>query len=372
MISFASALEWAIPDKVCDKLAGKMPTGKSILGLMGLSPPEKNTIVAKIEQSLAADNVAAAAAAMSNKDFGGGDTGTVASADKSALAGVIFKALEDGDATPNAPIGCAKPGYWQVVAALVALGVWIPLGIVLTRPFIEHEMLSAVVMVAGSDTGCTLFGPADMQLSANTTVKVIEGHYTGHFKSVVTKPENVLILRDIQCGDYTAGCNANFFGGDVDGSGATAEKIRMGMQNRLEYNGGGGGSDDYRDFGSMLAFIRPYTSNEGEEANGFSITRLQIPWDAAPTNGANNSFPGGPLFAKAYDELLQLSSEICAGMAPSDMADREFVRSGSFNNSFVFPGPWRSYNPFISEMWQLHPGQGHFGPDAVPGVRCLA
>ena len=53
-------------------------------------------------------------------------------------------------------------------------------------------MHNVVMTVSGRDTGATLFGPADMQLSANTQVKTIEGHYTGHFKAVVTKPQNVL------------------------------------------------------------------------------------------------------------------------------------------------------------------------------------
>ena len=65
--------------------------------------------------------------------------------------------------------------------------------IVIARPFIEHLMHSVVMAVSGRDTGATLFGPADMQLSANTQVKTIEGHYTGHFKAVVTKPQNVLV-----------------------------------------------------------------------------------------------------------------------------------------------------------------------------------
>ena len=50
--------------------------------------------------------------------------------------------------------------------------------IVIARPFIEHLMHSVIICVAGRDTGATLFGPADMQLSANTQVKTIEGHYT--------------------------------------------------------------------------------------------------------------------------------------------------------------------------------------------------
>ena len=43
--------------------------------------------------------------------------------------------------------------------------------IVVARPFIEHLMHSVVMAVSGRDTGATLFGPADMQLSANTQVK---------------------------------------------------------------------------------------------------------------------------------------------------------------------------------------------------------
>jgi hypothetical protein len=50
------------------------------------------------------------------------------------------------------------------------------LAIIVVRPFIEHNMTSAVVAVAGRDTGATLFGPADMQISANTSVKTIEGY----------------------------------------------------------------------------------------------------------------------------------------------------------------------------------------------------
>ncbi len=38
-----------------------------------------------------------------------------------------------------------------------------------------------------SATGAT--GPSDTQISANTSVKPIEGHYTGHFNAVVFKPK---------------------------------------------------------------------------------------------------------------------------------------------------------------------------------------
>lgn len=69
----------------------------------------------------------------------------------------------DGDAILNAIRTHAEKGQW------------LPFKIVLARPFIEHLSLSAIVAVAGTDTGATLFGPSDMQLSANTSVKTIEG-----------------------------------------------------------------------------------------------------------------------------------------------------------------------------------------------------
>ena len=50
-----------------------------------------------------------------------------------------------------------------------------PFDVIIVRPFIEHNMMSCVMTVAGRDTGATLFGPADMQISANTSVKTIEG-----------------------------------------------------------------------------------------------------------------------------------------------------------------------------------------------------
>lgn len=39
--------------------------------------------------------------------------------------------------------------------------------IVVARPFIEHLMHNAILAVSGRETGATLFGPADMQLSVS-------------------------------------------------------------------------------------------------------------------------------------------------------------------------------------------------------------
>ena len=69
--------------------------------------------------------------------------------------------------------------------------------IVLARPFIEHLMHNVILTVSGRDTGATLFGPADMQLSANTQVKTIEGHYTGCVAAVASPPSPLLPRRHV-------------------------------------------------------------------------------------------------------------------------------------------------------------------------------
>ena len=43
----------------------------------------------------------------------------------------------------------------------------IEIRIVVARPFIEHLMHNVILAVSGRDTGATLFGPADMQLSVS-------------------------------------------------------------------------------------------------------------------------------------------------------------------------------------------------------------
>ena len=60
-----------------------------------------------------------------------------------------------------------------VLLAMVQAGVWLPVEIVIARPFIEHLMLSAIVTVAGRDTGATLFGPADMQISVSFNTRTL-------------------------------------------------------------------------------------------------------------------------------------------------------------------------------------------------------
>jgi len=253
----------------------------------------------------------------------------------------------------------------------VEAGVYVPVCIVLARPFIEHLMLSAVATVSGRDTGSTLFGPADMQLSANTSVKTIEGHYTCHTKAVITKPQNVYVMRDIMCSGYVAGGNCMFFGLEpgktvFDGS-ADPKKIKEQINSRLAFD------DDEANqgrFPSLLAFLTtPDEANNPWRDQVISVSNRVLPWEIKPSgemSGSHQYFPGGQRNYDAYAEALGLK-EIHAGMDVNAMRTNAYLSQGTMNNSVCFLGPHRRYNPLAQNFYEHIPGQGHFGPDAVPG-----
>jgi len=47
--------------------------------------------------------------------------------------------------------------------------------------------------------------------------------------------------------------------------------------------------------------------------------------------------------------------------------NQDFISQGSTNNATCFLGPHRKFDPFTANFMSLVPGQGHFGPDAIPG-----
>lgn len=114
-------------------------------------------------------------------------------------------------------------------------------------------------------------------------------HYTGHFKSVVTKHQNVLVMKDIMANGYRAGGNTKFFG-------TTKEEVRDGLMARLNMDDTNGDQV----LPSMLAF--PMTIEQYDSGNmdiAMSVTSRFLPYEVA--GGAHNSFPGGETMYKAYD-----------------------------------------------------------------------
>jgi hypothetical protein len=244
---------------------------------------------------------------------------------------------------------------------------WMAVEVIVARPFIEHLMMSAIMTVAGRDTGATLFGPADMQISANTSVKTIEGHYTCHTKSVITKPQNVLVLRDIMCSGYVAGGNTRFFG-EKDaraGNGEyTTNGIQQAMTNRLSFV-----DDASGEYESMLAFAVPYGHGDRRD-QVYSISARLLPWEVTRNSDDwHDYFPGGNKFKhyELYSQMFGLG-QVHFGEDIRAAENMEFISQGSANNALCFVGPHRVFSQWSQTAYELVPGQGHFGPDALPGV----
>jgi hypothetical protein len=163
-------------------------------------------------------------------------------------------------------------------------------------------------------------------------------------------------MRDIACGGYVAGGNAKWF--DAEGD---LGKIATAIQDRLNYQ-----SDPEAQYGSLLAFpMSPSQWNSGSMDTVMSISSRMLPWDVEKAQGS--SFPGGTIMWAVYSAKLGLHT-IHYGEDVRASENHEFVSQGSVNNSLCFLGPHRVYAPLsVGDKHELIPGQGHFGPDAVPG-----
>lgn len=312
----------------------------------------------KLDQVSAADVAKADAHAQVNVDFGGNAT---AAATRNFTA-IRNAAAAGGGNNVATQVGCRTTA--EHLTTLVAEGVWCPIEIVIARPFIEHLMMSAIVAVAGRDTGATLFGPADMQISANTSVKTIEGHYTCHTKSVITKPQNVYVMRDVMCSGYVAGGNTRFFGQPFGGTfsePATPQEVTDALDKRLSFQ-----NDAEGEYDSMLAFACGY-GDGAKRDQVISITDRLLPWEVTRAGGAQKHyFPGGQPNYDQYRNVFRLNT-IHFGEDVRAAENMEFISQGSMNNGLCFVGPHRKFNPFSNQYHELIPGQGHFGPDAIPG-----
>ncbi|KAK3275731.1 hypothetical protein CYMTET_16154 [Cymbomonas tetramitiformis] len=105
-----------------------------------------------------------------------------------------------------------------------------PFGYLLMRPYQTYQMCAAILTKSGKETGETLIGHYDFQLSDDVVRKMHYGNFTIYQKAVVYNPKNVMPVADIWCQAYLGGggsifarhandagtgANANTFGASV-------------------------------------------------------------------------------------------------------------------------------------------------------------
>ena len=169
-------------------------------------------------------------------------------------------------------------------------------------------------------------------------------------------------MKDVACAGYVAGMNTRWFAKPEGGGAMSAEAAMENMQARLSFS-----NDDTDRYASMLAF----PCLEGQFQSGqldtvMSVTTRLLPWEVNNA-GTHASFPGGDKMFAKYNAALQLG-QVHYGEDMKAAENQDFISQGSTNNATCFLGPSRRYDPFTKSFLSLVPGQGHFGPDAIPGV----
>ena len=119
----------------------------------------------------------------------------------------------------------------------------------------------------------------------------------------MTKPQNVMVMRDIACAGYIAGNNTRWFAKNEGAAGYSLETAGRSIMTRLSFD------DDVTDkYGSMLAF----PACEGQFASGqldtvMSVTSRVLPWEVTGSSSMHTSFPGGDAMYKQYANKLNLA-----------------------------------------------------------------
>ena len=159
---------------------------------------------------------------------------------------------------------------------------------------------------------------------------------------------------------------ATFFARNQGEKKYSLETARQNIQDRLSF------ADDVgAKYGSMLAF--PATEQQLEANQGFdtvmSVTSRLLPWElTGPSARDHSSFPGGQKVYEQYEKELGLSG-IHYGEDMKAAGSKDFISQGSDNA--IAAGPHRG-TTFTKSFMSLVPGQGRFGPDAIPETRAGA
>ena len=125
-----------------------------------------------------------------------------------------------------------------------------PVCLVISRPFIEHAMLSAVLTVGGGDTGATIFGPSDMQISVRLHTSSTRLHRLSLLPSSRIVSLSFVIAGQHGRQDHRRPLHGPLQGGHhqaaerVRHEGHHVQRLPRGWQHQVLWNVGRGGQDE--------------------------------------------------------------------------------------------------------------------------------
>jgi hypothetical protein len=236
----------------------------------------------------------------------------------------------------------------RALGQLIEKDIFFPFEFILFRPTITHNMSTAVLLKAGSETGETLIGHCDFQLADDVVRKMHYGNFTLYSKSIVYKSDNVYLAENIMATGYVRGNDAGI-------------NTLTSLRNEMELPK------------SIYAALVPIMSTSG---------------DSAPTAGGYaNPMDVTGRFATQIPHLARLDEEIgntrnllhypCADFyssvyrfnnsAQTMTAEFEYQQVNRYN-TLCFQGHQATYNPNNGMFDLVTINTGHFGPRVYAGA----
>lgn len=142
---------------------------------------------------------------------------------------------------------------------------------------------------------------------------------------MITKPQNVYVMRDIMCSGYVAGGNTRFFGETRTNTPITmpmaASDVVDAITARLSFQ-----NDAEGEYDSMLAFCAPI-GDGAKRDQVISITERLLPWEVTRTDGSKQYFPGEQSNFERVKERFRLDT-IHFGEDVRAAENMEFISQG--------------------------------------------
>lgn len=234
---------------------------------------------------------------------------------------------------------------------LVDHDVFFPFEFILFRPRITHNMATGILLKKGAETGETLVGHADFQMSDDVVRKMHYGHFTLYSKTLIWKSDNIYLAENIVSTGYVGGNDVTF---------NTIESL---------WNGG----DSHNNRKSIYAALVPIASRTTQDVlsadvgyfNPMDVTGRfsdNVPHmrnlDAEIGNSDGRShYPG----ARYYADMWQMNNS-------TQKLETEFVplQVGG-HNTLCFQGHQMAYNTGTKAFDLTTLNTGHFGERVYPG-----
>jgi len=213
--------------------------------------------------------------------------------------------------------------------------VYLPIDFVLARPYMTYHVSSAIMMLAGRETGEIVVGQQRFQMTSNIGDRTLYANYFYYGRAIVYKERNVLIAPDVFIQNYVKGMNTAFINDDD----LQAIHENSGLHDRTN---------------SILAIL----TKAGDKTSDVNVMDIRGKNDNISIPGRE----GKPHFATSlfYDGLLRLDNHALSHPA-TDYSDYEDLNVAS--NSLCFLGHTENYRGEV-----LFQNTGHLGPHTYNGV----